>query len=96
SIARAQATPVPMPRPAPRIAPVTSRPALIQGWRILRARGGIVDVEGRDGIYRVVPGAILPGLGPVRSVEQRDGRWMVVTPKGMIVSARERGRFPDF
>ena len=57
------------------------------------ARGGLIDVEGRDGIYEVVPGAVLPGLGPVQSIERRDGRWVVVTPKGLIVSARDRGYF---
>ena len=85
------------PRPAPpRIAAAVSRPAVVHDWRILRTRGGLVDVIGRDGIYEVVPGAVLPGLGPVRSIEQRNGRWMVVTPKGIIVSARDRGYFADF
>ena len=61
-----------------------------------RARDGLIDVEGRDGIYEVVPGAVLPGLGPVQSIERRNGRWVVVTPKGLIVSARDRGYFKDF
>jgi hypothetical protein len=88
---------VPLPRPEPpRIAAAVSRPAVVHDWRILRTRGGLVDVIGRDGIFEVVPGAVLPGLGPVRSIEQRNGRWMVVTPKGIIVSARDRGYFADF
>lgn len=96
SIPTTRVTPVPIPRPAPRIAAPLSRPAVVHDWRVLRARGGLVDVQGRDGIYEVVPGAVLPGLGPVRSVERRAGRWVVVTPKGLIVSARDRGYFEDF
>ena len=95
--ASARVASVPLPRPAPpRIAAAISRPAVVHDWRILRTRGGLVDVIGRDGIYEVVPGAVLPGLGPVRAIEQRNGRWMVVTPKGIIVSARDRGYFEDF
>lgn len=96
SIPKARVTPVPLPRPAPRIAAPASRPAIVRSWHIVRSRGGLIDVEGRDGIYEVVPGAVLPGLGPVRSIEQRGGRWVVVTPKGLIVSARDRGYFEDF
>lgn len=96
SIPASGATPVPIPRPAPRIAAPVSRTAVVRSWHILRARGGLIDVEGRDGVYEVVPGAVLPGLGPVQSVERRGGRWVVVTPKGLIVSARDRGYFEDF
>jgi hypothetical protein len=96
SIPAAHTAAVPLPRPAPRIAAPVSRPVVVRDWRILRTRGGVVDVVGRGGIYEVVPGAVLPGLGPVRAIEQRNGRWMVVTPKGIIVSARDRGYFGDF
>ncbi len=96
SIPAARTAAVPLPRPAPRIAAAVSRPAVVHDWRILRTRGGLVDVVGRDGVYEVVPGAVLPGLGPVQAIEQRNGRWTVVTPKGLIVSARDRGYFEDF
>ena len=96
SIPAARVTPVPLPRPAPRIAAPVSRPAIVHNWRIVRARGGLVDVEGFDGIYEVVPGAVLPGLGRVEAIERRDGRWVVVTPKGLIVSLRDRPYFDDF
>ena len=96
SIPATRVTPVPLPRPAPRIAAAVSRPAVVRTWRILRTRGNAIDVEGRDGIYEVVPGAVLPGLGPVQSIERQGGRWMVVTPKGIIVSSRDRRYFEDF
>ncbi len=96
SIPAAHTAAVPLPRPAPHLAAPISRPAVVRDWRILRTRGGMVDVIGRDGVFEVVPGAVLPGLGPVRSVEQRDGHWVVVTRKGIIVSTRDRGYFQDF
>jgi hypothetical protein len=96
SISTTHVAPVPIPRPAPRIAAASSRPAVVRDWHILRIRGDLIDVKGRSGIYEVVPGAVLPGLGAVQSVEQWDGRWVVVTAKGLIVSARDRGYFKDF
>ena len=97
SIPAARTSAVPLPRPAPpRVAAAVSRAVVVHDWRILRARHGMIDVVGREGIYEVVPGAVLPGLGLVQSIERRGGRWMVVTPKGIIVSARDRGNFEDF
>ncbi len=89
--------PVPTPRPAPRVAAVETqspaRPTVIQGWTIRDARDGFVYVQGNGYIYQVVPGAPLPGLGPVASVTRQDGRWVVTTPKGIIVSMRNRHYF---
>jgi hypothetical protein len=84
---------VPMPRPAPHIAAAESRPTLVPGWSVRGARGGYVYVEGNGDIFQVVPGARLPGVGMVQSVERQDGRWVVVTPRGLIVSMRDRRYF---
>jgi hypothetical protein len=88
-----RASAVPVPRPAPRIAAVETRPAILPDWTVSGARGGFVYVQGHGDIYQVVPGARLPGLGPVQSIERHDGRWVVVTPDGIIVAARDRGYF---
>jgi len=89
--------PLPTPRPAPRIAAVETqipaRQAVIQDWSIRDTRDGFVYVQGHGDIYQVVRGAPLPGLGPVESVAQRDGRWVVTTLKGIIVSMRDRRYF---
>jgi hypothetical protein len=89
--------PVPTPRPAPRIAMAETRPParppVVQGWSIRDARGGYVYVEGHGDIYQIVPGAPLPGLGPVESVKKLEGRWVVTTPRGIIVSMRDRRFF---
>jgi hypothetical protein len=84
SIAAPAAVPVPAPRPQI----VDAKPAIVDGWSIRSAREGLVLVEGRGEIFEVVPGAPLPGLGRVEDVRrQSDGRWVVVTPKGLIVAA---------
>jgi len=50
-------------------------------------------VESNGDIYQIVPGAPLPGLGPVGAIRRLDGRWVVTTPKGIIVSMRDRRYF---
>ncbi|MCW5693479.1 MAG: hypothetical protein KIT48_14055 [Pseudolabrys sp.] len=99
---------VPTPRPAPsRVATANvtppavpasvqqqPRPTIVRNWSIRGASNGYVYVEGQFGdIYQIVPGAPLPGLGPVESIRRLDGRWVVKTPKGIIVSMRDRRYF---
>lgn len=83
--------PTPIPRPAIRTVAAQSR--VVRNWRIHDVRGGFVYVQGHGDIYQVVPGAPLPGLGPVQEIKRRNGRWVVVTPKGLIVSLRDRRYF---
>ena len=94
------AAPIPTPRPAPHIAAVESRPparpAVVSDWTIRAAREGAVYVERHGEIYQVVVGAPLPGLGPVEAIKRQDGRWVVVTPKGIIVALRDRRYFEQF
>jgi hypothetical protein len=101
SIAAPQtATPLPVPRPAPRTVaaepPPPARVPLVSGWSIRDVRNGYVFVESHGDIFLVQPGARLPGIGPVQSVKRQDGRWMVVTPRGIIVSMRDRRYFEEF
>ena len=87
------AVPVPLPRPAPHIAAAASRPAVVHGWSVRDVRDGYVYVQGHGDIYQVVPGAPLPGLGRVQSIKRQGGRWVVETPRGLIVSLRDRHYF---
>ena len=65
------------------------RPAVVNGWMLREVfNGGAVVENERMGIFEVVPGANLPGLGKVETIRRHDGRWVVMTPKGMIVSQR--------
>ena len=77
----------------PRVAAAASKPSVVPDWFVRSANGGYVYVESHGEIYQVVPGARLPGLGLVQNVEREQGRWVVVTPKGIIVSARDRSRY---
>jgi hypothetical protein len=58
----------------------------VEGW-VLRdvARGGAL-IEGRQGIYEVYAGDPVPGLGRIDAIRRQDGRWVVVTSKGLIVA----------
>ena len=89
------AAPLPPARPAP-IAEVPRRPSIITDWTIRETRDGFVYVQGHGDVYQVVPGAPLPGIGPVEQIKRQDGRWVVVTPKGIIVSMRDRRYFEQF
>jgi len=92
--------PLPTPRPAPRFAAMESqasaRVPVVADWTIHDTRNGYIFVESHGEIYQVQLGAPLPGLGPVQSVKRQDGRWVVLTPKGVIVSMRDRRYFEEF
>ena len=65
------------------------RPAVVAGWVIRDVFDGRAMLENEWlGLYEVVPGADLPGVGRVQTIRRQDGRWVVVTPKGLIVSSR--------
>jgi hypothetical protein len=62
---------------------------IAQGWILRDIFGGRALVEARRyGLFEVGPGANLPELGKVESIRRRDGRWVVLTERGMIVAAR--------
>lgn len=92
--------PLPVPRPAQRFAamepPPPARTPVVTGWTIHDFRNGYVFVESHGEVFQAQIGAPLPGLGPVQSVKRQDGRWIVLTPKGMIVSMRDRRYFEDY
>jgi len=82
-VATAAAAPAPVPA-APK-ADVGRLPT-VNGWRLRNAGNGGALIEGRDGLYEVYPGDPIPGLGRVDAIRRQDGRWVVVTSKGLIVS----------
>jgi len=98
--AASPAEPVPLPRPAQRVtaAEPSSQAHLpvVASWTIHDTRGGYVFVENHGEVYQAQLGAPLPGLGPVQSIKRQDGRWMVLTPRGIIVSMRDRRYFEEF
>jgi hypothetical protein len=93
--ASAATAPLPPARPG-QAAELPRRPSVITDWTIRETRDGFVYVQGHGDVYQVVPGAPLPGIGPVEQIKRQDGRWVVVTPKGIIVSMRDRRYFEQF
>jgi hypothetical protein len=76
-----------LPRPAAP-APAANEPAkppIIAGWVLRKVYDGAALIEGREGIIEVEPGAVLPGAGRVESIKRQDGRWVVVTTRGLIL-----------
>jgi hypothetical protein len=58
----------------------------VEDWALRDiARGGAL-IEGRQGIYEVYAGDQVPGLGRVDAIRRQDGRWVVVTSRGLIVA----------
>jgi hypothetical protein len=40
------------------------------------------------GLIEVDQGDVVPGLGRVDAIRKQDGRWVVVTPRGLIMPPR--------
>lgn len=72
--------------PTPAAKPEVARLPMVEGWRILDVAGGGATIEGRAGIFEVYAGDPVPGLGRIDAIRKQDGRWTVVTSKGLIVA----------
>ena len=62
--------------------------ATLDGWVVREVYRGRALIENRNELYEVMPGADLPGAGKVQTITRQDGRWVVTTQKGLIVSMR--------
>jgi len=78
----AAATPAPAAPPKPEVA----RMPTVEGWVLRDVANGSALIEGRRGMYEVFAGDPVPGLGRVDAIRRQDGRWVVVTSKGLIVA----------
>jgi hypothetical protein len=64
-----------------------AQPAILEGWVLRDVFNGAAMIQTpRNGILEVIPGDTLPGLGRIEGVRRQDGRWVVVTSRGLIVS----------
>jgi hypothetical protein len=79
--ANAAAAPVPLPAPKPELA----RLPTVEGWVLRDVGNGSALIEGRQGIFEVYAGDPIPGLGRIDAIRKQDGRWVVVTSRGLIV-----------
>lgn len=80
SIATAAAAP-----PAPEAPKITDR--ILQDWIVQDVRSGRALLQNRyGGMFDVGEGSKLPGLGRIDQIKRQDGRWLVLTERGTIVS----------
>jgi hypothetical protein len=82
--AAAAAPPAPAPAAPPK--PETARLPTVEGWILRDVANGSALIESRRGMYEVYAGDPIPGLGRVDAIRRQDGRWVVVTSKGLIVA----------
>jgi hypothetical protein len=80
--AQKQAAAVPMVLGDP---PTTLKPPILHDYIVRRVYDGAALIEGRNGIIEVEPGIVAPGLGRIEAIKRQDGRWVVVTARGLIV-----------
>jgi hypothetical protein len=66
--------------------PEVGRLPVIDSWVLQDVSRGGALIEGRQGIYEVYAGDVVPGLGRIDAVRRQDGRWVVVTSRGLIVA----------
>jgi hypothetical protein len=58
----------------------------LDNWALQDVNRGGALIEGRRGLFEVYAGDVVPGLGRIDAVRRQDGRWVVVTSKGLIVA----------
>ena len=71
--------------PAP-AKPEVARLPTVEGWVLRDVANGSALIESRRGMYEVYAGDPIPGLGRVDAIRRQDGRWVVVTSRGLIVA----------
>ncbi len=79
----------PAPETTGSIKPTAAQPnrlPVVDGWVLREVFDGTATVVGRAGIFDVIPGDPLPGVGRVDAIRRQDGRWVVVTSRGLIVA----------
>ena len=80
SVSPPAATPVAAPKVE------VARLPTVEGWVLRDIANGSALIESRRGMFEVYAGDPVPGLGRVEAIRRQDGRWVVVTTKGLIVA----------
>jgi hypothetical protein len=69
--------------------PAQTPTTVIPGWVVRDVYRGNAIVQGRGfGMIEVEAGDTIPGIGRVEAIRRQNGRWVVVTSRGLITSAR--------
>ena len=86
SVAPPAAAATPPAAPATAAKPEIARLPTVEGWVLRDVGYGGALIEGRRGVFEIYAGDSIPGVGRVDAIRKQDGRWVVVTSKGLIVS----------
>jgi hypothetical protein len=86
SVAPSAAATTPPQAPGATAKVEVSRLPTVEGWVLRDVGRGSALIESRRGLFEVFAGDPIPGLGRVDAIRKQDGRWVVVTSKGLIVS----------
>jgi hypothetical protein len=70
----------------PEVKAEIARLPTLDNWALQDVNRGGALIEGRQGLFEVYAGDVVPGLGRIDAVRRQDGRWVVVTSKGLIVA----------
>ena len=76
-------------KPPPQLHAPATRPAgqpIVEGWTLRNVYNGAAVIQGRIGLVEVEPGDTIPGLGRIETIRRQDGRWVVVTNRGLIIA----------
>jgi hypothetical protein len=74
------------PPPAAPAKPEIARLPTVEGWVLRDVDRNSAIIEGRRGLYEVFAGDDIPGLGRIDAIRRQDGRWVVVTSRGLVVA----------
>ncbi|MGD9544758.1 MAG: hypothetical protein AB7F41_06980 [Methylocystis sp.] len=69
---------------------VPPAPRVVSGYRVRDVYHGAALIESARGMIGVEPGEFVPGVGRVIAIQERGGRWVVITESGEI-SGNARG-----
>ena len=71
----------------PRAVPVSEQPfpADLVSFRLVHVANGRAMIQDDDGLWVVQPGARLPDASKVVTIEQRNGRWVLVTSLDKVI-----------
>jgi hypothetical protein len=61
-----------------------TKPTAIEDWMLREVTNGTAVLEGPTGIWRGTPGDMVPGVGKIESYIRSNGRWIIVTNRGLI------------
>jgi hypothetical protein len=63
-----------------------ARLPIVPGWILHSVYGGTAIVQGRMGLVEIEVGDPLPGGGRVEAIRRENGRWIVITSRGLILA----------